>query len=85
MFITDSLVNIEITGSDRRVDYSHILSASEDTTPVAADARSGLPAKLVTPVVTPPTTNRQRNPAEKIPSTNIISNHTFVFRKCIFK
>lgn len=35
MFITDSLVNIEITGSDRRVDYSHILSGGENTTPVA--------------------------------------------------
>lgn len=43
----------------------HILSASEDTTPVAADARSGLPAKLVTPVVTPPIKNRQRKLAEK--------------------
>lgn len=45
----------------------HILSASEDTTPVAADARSGLPAKLVTPVVTPPIKNRQRKLAEKKP------------------
>lgn len=43
----------------------HILSASEDTTPVAADARSGLPAKLVTPVDTPPIKNRQRKLAEK--------------------
>lgn len=43
----------------------HILSASEDITPVAADARSGLPAKLVTPVVTPPIKNRQRKLAEK--------------------
>lgn len=43
----------------------HILSASEDTTPVAADARSGLPAKLVTPVATPPIKNRQRKLAAK--------------------
>lgn len=43
----------------------HIVSASDDTTPVAADARSGLPAKLVTPVVTPPTKNLQKKLAEK--------------------
>lgn len=44
----------------------HILSASEDTTPVAVVAKSGLPAILVTPAVTPPTKNRQRNPASAV-------------------
>lgn len=62
----------------------HILSASEDTTPVAADARSGLPAKLVTPVVTPPIKNRQRKLAEKKKKPRTVS-YNFVFRKCILR
>lgn len=64
MLIADSSANKVITGSDTRIDWPHILSASEDTTPVAVVARSGLPAILVTPAVIPPTKNRQRNAAE---------------------
>lgn len=59
------------------------MSASEDTTVVAVDARSGLPAILVTPTVTPPTRNRQRNQAEK--RTNNFYKFYFCFQKMHLK